>query len=115
MAPDRVWQEHDGKLSPLSETQAEEFEMVPRPDNHSSHPVCRRPMLWKLVAYVLALLGAGILALAVWGATIVADQRVNDAKHQQLDGTLMEMRGDIKELLRRTSSGKSLTMTAGDP
>jgi len=110
--PDKVWLEHDGKLAPRGELSAEMFDLTPARDLQA-HIKCARPLLWRLLAYVLVLLGAGILGLAVWGSSIVARQSVNDEQHRALEGTMQEMRGDIKELLRRTAGGKSLTMTAG--
>jgi hypothetical protein len=112
MAPDKVWLEHDGHLAPGPEVDTEMFDLRPR--DSATHIKCARPLLWKLLAYVLVLLGSGILALAVWGATIVARQAVNDEQHRALDPVLLELRGDVKELLRRTSGGKSLTMTANE-
>jgi len=101
MPPDRIWQEHEGRLTPVWDGTAVEH------DNKiiNAHLRCRRPLLWALLGVALVGLTTWLTGISVWGASMASDLKVNENQHKQLDATLQEMRQDLKELLKRTAGG----------
>lgn len=78
------------------------------------HGHCRRPILWVLVGVALAALGSGWLYNARAIAETSGDIKVLRSEGAGQAKVIDEIKSDVKELLRRTSGGKSLTMTANE-
>jgi len=78
------------------------------------HLKCRRPILWLLVGAALAALGSGWLYNARTIAESSGDIKVMRSEGNERTRDIEEIKADVKELLRRTAGGKSLTMGGGE-
>lgn len=77
-------------------------------------PRCNLWWLWGLLGGVILIAGTWLVGLSVRGAELGSELRVNAEKHQRLEMDLLEIKTDVKELLRRSPAARATDRRDGE-